>query len=60
MGQQYKIFRKKKKIRHNIMKLEKKYKSTKNKIKISQYDVKHEENMYQLEFKSASIHKHIF
>ena len=34
MGQRYKIFRKNKKIRRNILKLEKKYKSTRNKIRI--------------------------
>ena len=34
MGQRYEIFRKKKKIWRNIMKLENKYKSTRNNIRI--------------------------
>ena len=37
-----KYFVKKKKIRRNIMKLGKKYKCTRNKMKISLYNVKHE------------------
>ena len=58
MGQRYKIFRKKKKIRRNIMKLENKYKSTRNKIMISLYNVKHEEKKHRPGLETAPIHKY--
>ena len=46
MGQRYKYFVKKKNISRNIMEFEKKYKSTRNKIRIISPYVKHKEKIF--------------